>query len=85
MMSKADGNKFKFFVNDTKFEVDQRSMTGAQIKAVAGVDLSFELFLEEPGADRPDRKINDSDSVDLSAPGVEKFYTVPVATFGVCE
>jgi len=80
-MSKANG-KFKFFVNDAKFEVDQKSMTGAQIKALAGVDLSFELFLEEPGADRPDRKINDSDSIDLSAPGVEKFYTVPVATFG---
>ena len=82
-MTKSDGDKFKLFVNDVKYEVEQRYITGAQIKALAGVDLSFELFLEEPGADRPDRKINDSDSVDLSAPGVEKFYSVPVAVFGV--
>ncbi len=80
-MTKTDG-KFKFFVNDAKFEVEQKLVTGSQIKSLAGVDLNFELFLEEPGENRPDHKINDSDSIDLSAPGVEKFYTVPVATFG---
>ena len=30
----------------------------------------------------PDRPVPDGDTVDLGAPGIEKFYTVPPATFG---
>jgi Multiubiquitin len=75
--------KYKFFVDDKSFEVDTKSMSGSQIKSLAGVDPAFQLFLEEHGADKPDRLITNDHSVDLGQPGVEKFYTVPPATFGL--
>jgi len=83
-MSKDDtgSKKYKFFVNDQKFEVAEQHLNGAQIRALARVDPSFQLFLEEPGPDKPDRKISDTESVDLDSPGIEKFYVVPPALFG---
>jgi len=81
-MTRGKDKEFKFFVNDVEYEVAQQFITGAQIKAIAKVDMSFELFLEEPGHDKPDKQIKDTDSIDLGSPGVEKFYTVPVATYG---
>ncbi len=81
-MSKSEGDKFKFFVNGVKFEVDKPSITGAEIKTKAGIDPGFGLFLEVHGPDAEDKKIADSDSVNLADPGVEKFYTVSPGTFG---
>lgn len=73
--------KFKFNVDGAHHETDQPSLTGARIKVLAGIDMSFGLFLESHG-NRPDQQIADSEIVDLSAPGREQFYTVPPATFG---
>lgn len=55
--------------------------TGAQIKALAGVDPSFALYLEGR-AQEPDSLIADGQAVDLREPGREKFYTAPPAVFG---
>ncbi len=78
-----DGKKkYKFFVDDKEFEVDSKTISGAAIKSLAHVDPAFQLFLEEKGPDKPDRLIKNDDSIDLGQPGVEKFYTVPAATFG---
>jgi hypothetical protein len=74
--------QFKFKVNDQSFESEQSVLTGAQIKAQAQMEPSFQLFLEEPGDDKPDRQIGDTETVDLSEPGIEKFYGIPPATFG---
>jgi multiubiquitin len=73
---------FKFMVDDRHFETEQQILTGAQIKAQAQVDPSYQLFLEVPGEAHPDRPILDGDPVDLGQPGIEKLYTVPPATFG---
>ncbi len=73
---------YKFFVDGKPFETESKYLSGAQIKAIAGVDPSYGLFLEEHGADKPDKQISDTQSVDFAAPGVEKFYSVPPATFG---
>ncbi len=81
----AGRKQFKFFVDDHQFEVHDQSITGAQIRAIASVDSSYQLFLEEHGHDKPDRKIELTDVVDLGMPGVEKFYTVPAATFGAIQ
>jgi hypothetical protein len=72
---------FKFMVDNRPYETEQQVITGAQIKATAGVDPSFGLNLQGHGQD-PDRKIADGDSVDLSEPGREHFYSVPPATYG---
>lgn len=69
-----------FFVDAKRFETDKKYLTGAAIKARAGVDPTYQLFLEEEG-DTPDRAISDSESVDME--GKEKhFFAVPPATFG---
>jgi len=74
--------KFKIFVDDTQYPWDSPKITGGQIRQLANIDPNFQLFLEEPGPEKPDRLITNDQEVDLTEPGVEKFYTVPPATFG---
>jgi len=83
-MSDQDAGRktFKFFVDDKRFEWDKPKITGAQIRELAHIDPNFQLFLEEPGPEKPDRLISNDQEVNLEEPGVEKFYTVPPATFG---
>jgi hypothetical protein len=69
-----------FFVDAKKFETDQASLTGAEIKALAGVTTTYQLFLEEEG-DKPDKPISDGESVNL-VHGTKHFFAVPPATFG---
>jgi hypothetical protein len=72
--------QYHFFVDGKKLETDQQSLTGAAIKALAGVPANYQLFLEEAG-DQPDRAISDGEGVDLEK-GVKHFFAVPPATFG---
>lgn len=76
-------NKIFFFVDTVKYETDQTTLTGAQIKAlIPNFDPSYSLFLEGPGDD-PDQPIADDTSVPLEKEkGPKRFYTVPPATFG---
>lgn len=78
-MSEHD-KKYHFFVDGKKFETDERSVTGAAIKTIAGVQANYQLFLEEHG-DTPDRAISDGEAVDLQG-GTKHFFAVPPATFG---
>lgn len=75
--------RFSYFVDKDKYESDQSTLTGAQIKAkIPNFDNSYSLFLEEAG-DAPDQLINDDTSVSLEKDkGPRRFYTVPPATFG---
>ncbi len=71
---------YRFFVDAKRYETDQKSLTGAAIKNLAGVPATYQLFLEEEG-DTPDKAISDGEAVDLE--GREKhFFAVPPATFG---
>jgi len=72
---------FKFSVDGRHYESEQPVLTGQQIKARAGVDASFGLFIEGHGHG-PDQQIADTQSVDLRMPGLEHFYTAPPATYG---
>lgn len=74
-------NKFK--VDDVVLESEVTTLTGAQIKQLAGISPAYQLFLEDPGERHQDRQIQDADTVDLSHPGIEKLYSVPPATFGL--
>jgi len=72
--------QYRFFVDAKRYETDQKSLTGAAIKNLAGVPATYQLFLEEEG-DTPDKAISDAEAVDLE--GREKhFFAVPPATFG---
>jgi hypothetical protein len=66
-------------IDHQQFKVTVNAMTGAQLKAVASKDVSYQLFLEEQGND-PDRQILDSQSIALKN-GMH-FYSVPPATLG---
>jgi hypothetical protein len=74
---------YVFFVNGARYESDQRSLTGLQIKArVANWDPSHDLVLEGHGHD-PDRVIADDESVDLDVEhSPRRFSSVPKANFG---
>lgn len=72
---------YHFFVDGKKYETDQSSLSGADIKRIAEVNPTYQLFLEEEG-DEPDKPIADSTAVDLSK-GTKHFFAVPPATFGV--
>ncbi len=73
--------EFKFTVDGRPFETEHAHLTGLQLKALASVDATFGVFLEARGQDS-DRQIGDGDVVDLAAPGKERFYTTPPATYG---
>jgi len=80
---KPDGHgehqKFNIFIDAVRYTVTQTSMTGAQLKALAGKDAQYQLYLEEHG-DQPDKLIGDDQSVAIRD-GMH-FYAVPPATFG---
>ena len=71
---------FEIHIDAKLFKVDQLTMTGAQLKALAGLDGTYQLFLEETG-DKPDRQINDTDVVQMKN-GLHFFASKP-ATFGL--
>lgn len=81
-MSEESKQKYHFFVDAKRYETDKSSLTGAEIKAMAGVTPTYQLFLEEEG-DRPDKPISDGETVVLKeGEETRHFYGVPPATFG---
>ena len=78
-MVKPDKEKFSIHIDGKQYHVDKSSMTGSEIKEVAGKDAQYQVFLEGHGKD-PDRHIGDAEGVEIKN-GLH-FYTVPPATFG---
>ena len=73
--------KFHYFVDGVKYETNQSSITGAEIKAaIPNFNPNYSLFLEGQG-NEPDKLITDSDSIDLEH-GPKRLHTVPPASFG---
>jgi hypothetical protein len=70
---------FTIHIDNKLFKIDETSLTGAELKARAGLDATYQLFLEEKG-DAPDRQINDGDTVQMEN-GLH-FYASQPATFG---
>jgi hypothetical protein len=80
--SSKQGKTYHFFVDGKQYEWTQQYITGTQLRAVAHIEPNVGIFLEEHDHDKPDRQVNDTSSINLAEPGVEKFYTVPPATMG---
>jgi hypothetical protein len=84
MADQADGNhengpkKFAFTVDGNKLESTEEFLTGAQIKAIAGIDPSVGLF-EESGSS-PDQQVSNAVTVDLKTH--RHFFTMPPAKMG---
>jgi hypothetical protein len=74
--------QYHFFVDAKRYETEKSSLTGAEIKAFAGVTATYQLFLEEKG-EQPDKPISDGETVVLKeGEETRHFYAVPPATFG---
>lgn len=71
--------KFTIFINDVRYELDQPTVTGAELKLIGGVAAGNRLFLEGPGP-KPDQPIGDGDTVQLKS-GM-KFYDLPPGVVG---
>jgi hypothetical protein len=80
--SKEHPKKYHFYVDAKRYETEKSSLTGAEIKAIAAVTPTYQLFLEEEG-DKPDKPISDAETVVLKeGEDTRHFYAVPPATFG---
>lgn len=78
---KGDKNKYHYFVDDIKYDTEDGTATGAQIKSrLPDFDPNYQLVLEGRGQEA-DRVIGDSETVSF-APPPPRFYTVPPANFG---
>jgi hypothetical protein len=71
---------YKFFVDAKPYETDKESLSGVDIKRIANISPTYQLFEEEEG-DYPDKQIADSESVHMAGK-IKHFYGVPPATFG---
>jgi hypothetical protein len=71
--------KHAIHIDGVKYDVTDASMLGRAIKALAGKDAQYQLFLEQQGND-PDKLVGDDEAVAIKS-GMH-FYTVPPATFG---
>lgn len=81
MAAQGKVKTYKFIVDQDHLETTDRRLTGAQIKTMAHVDPSVQLFFEEHGAGA-DRQIGDDTEVELNEHGETRFYTMPRATMG---
>lgn len=68
-----DKRKYKLIVDQKPHEWMEQFITGAQIKALAGVDQTYGVWLQVAGPNDPE--VGDSERIDLSQPGVERFFT----------
>ncbi len=71
----ATNNKptFKIIVDQHSHDWPKPTITGAEIKQLACVDMSYGVWQEVPGPTDP--AVGDSQEVDLTKPGVERFFT----------
>lgn len=67
------------FIDETKYQVTERTMTGAQIAALGAVPEGNQIFLEVPGP-AEDRPIGRDEAVELRS-GM-RFYDVPAGNLG---
>lgn len=62
------------FIDRKKYDWDQDTITGRQIKKLAGVDIAtYNVWQDVPGPE--DIPIGDDTVADLTKPGAEKFFT----------
>lgn len=65
---------FRFVIDGRRFEWGAPLITGLKLKQLAGVSpQAYGVWLEVRGGE--DRPVDNTETVDLQAPGVERFFT----------
>lgn len=72
-------HQFKIKIDQKPYEWPEQFITGAQVKQIANVDMSYGVWLDVHGPG-DDQLIDDNEQVDLRPPGREHFFTAPTQT-----
>lgn len=73
-MKSHNDNRPELFVDNERYDWDEKTVSGAQIKELAGVPDDVQLFHKIPS--QPDVLVNDCDEIDLDEiKGPDRFYT----------
>ena len=73
-MKPQNGSSPELFVDNEPFDWDKETITGREIRNLAGVPDDVHLFRKIPG--RPDVFVSDSDVINLDdVKGPDRFYT----------
>jgi len=73
------GLSYKILIDHKPHDWPKPTITGAEIKQLAGVDVStYEAWQDVAGPE--DRPVGDDEGVDLTPNGNEKFFVVKKAT-----
>lgn len=74
--------KYALIINGERYEVDVSELTGAQIRALAGLDPVIDLVLESVSPDGGDHVLADNEKINLTKATVRAF-TRPPTSFGI--
>ena len=74
MAQETEKKKYKILIDQKPFEVDERYITGSQIKTIVGAPANYGVWLKTNGPE-PDKEISNDEQVDLEQPGREHFFT----------
>ena len=74
----------KFKIENEVHEWEAQFITGQEVRNVEpGIPESMDLFLKEKG--NPGRLIANDEKIDLSRPGIEKFYSQESSSDAGCK
>jgi Multiubiquitin len=75
--------EYKFKIENTMYEWESKFITGQQVRSVGpGIPDNMDLYLKVQG--KPGRLVKNDESVDLSTPGIEKFYSQESSSTAGC-
>lgn len=66
-------DNFKIMIDQHQYEWSKSTITGLEIKKLAGVDPSFGVWRDLPGPNDP--PVGDNEEVDLKEHGENRFFT----------
>lgn len=79
------GKKYKIKVDREKYKVDVESMKGEEILKLAGKEPINRYQLNQKFRHGQVKKVGYDEIVDFTAPGIERFMTIPLdQTEGLC-
>jgi hypothetical protein len=76
-------DSYRFMIGDKEFESPHRTITGEEIRQIAGISTKLRIFLRDHHRGEADQEITHTCTVDLAAPGEKSFYTLPHPTMDI--
>lgn len=78
-MSNEKSNRPEVFIDNERYDWDEDTITGAQLRVLGSLPDDVQIFHKVPG--HPDEEIKNDTVVDLTKqPGPDRFSTQPVGS-----